>query len=68
MAVKTTLIPIEPLIALLKSLDEDAKEEIFKKVFIEKNVYPLTREEKEVMARAKKELDSGETIKWSFGR
>jgi len=68
MSIKTTLIPIEPLITLLKSLSDDVKEEIFEKVFIEEDARPLTKEEKQAVTRAEEELKSGETIKWPFGR
>ena len=67
MSVKMTQVPIEPLIDLLKSLNDDAKETIFEKVFIEEDTSPLTKEEEQALIKAEKELNAGETLGWPFG-
>ena len=64
MSIKTALVPIESLINLLKSLSEEAKEEIFEKVFIEEDTVPLTNEERQAVMKAEEEFKSGETIRW----
>jgi len=51
-------------INLLKSLSEEAKEEIFEKVFIEEDTVPLTNEERQAVMKAEEEFKSGETIRW----
>ena len=53
---------------MLKKLDEEAKQEVFEKVFLEEDMTPLTREEKYEIEKAKKELKKGETIPWPFGK
>jgi len=68
MSRKTTSIPIESLINLLKGLSEEAKEEIFEKVFIEEDITPLTNEEREAVIKAEEEIKTGETIRWPFGK
>jgi len=67
MSLKTTQVPIEPLINLLRSLSDDAKETIFEKVFIEEDTSPLTKEEEQALIKAEKELNAGETFRWPFG-
>jgi len=47
---------------LLKKLNEEAKQEIFEKVFLEEDTTPLTIEEKREIEKAEKELKDGETI------
>jgi len=68
MSIKKALVSIESLINLLKSLSEEAKEEIFEKVFIEEDTVPLTNEERQAVMKAEEEFKSGETIRWPFGR
>jgi len=67
MSVKMTQVPIEPLINLLRSLSDDAKETIFEKVFIEEDTSPLTKEEEQALIKAEKELNAEETFRWPFG-
>ena len=68
MEVKNVSIPIDIIIELLKKLDEEAKQEIFEKVFLEEDTTPLTMEEKYEIEKAKKELKNRETIPWPFGK
>jgi len=68
MEVKNVSIPIDIIIELLKKLDEEAKQEVFEKVFLEEDTTPLTMEEKYEIEKAKKELKNGETIPWPFGK
>jgi len=68
MKVKNVSIPIDIIIELLKKLNEEAKQEIFEKVFLEEDTTPLTIEEKREIEKAEKELKDGETISWPFGR
>ncbi len=67
MASRTVSISIEALIDLLRDLDEEAKDEIFQKVFVESDTEPLTQEEKEALRDAEEEFRKGETVKWPFG-
>jgi len=53
---------------LLKKLNEEAKQEIFEKVFLEEDTTSLTIEEKREIEKTEKELKHGETISWPFGR
>ena len=54
---------------LLKKLNEEAKQEIFEKVFLEEDTIPLTAEEKqEIIKLAEQELKNRETISWPFGK
>ena len=68
MEIKNISIPIDIIIELLKKLDEEVKQEIFEKVFLEEDTTPLTMEEKYEIEKAKKELKNGETIPWPFGK
>ena len=68
MKTKNIGIPIELLIDLLKKLNDDAKEEIFEKVFIKEDTIPLTKGEKIAIKEAESELKAGETTKWPFGK
>jgi len=68
MEVKNVSIPIDIIIDLLKKLSDDAKQEIFEKVFLEEDTLPLTIEERYEIKRAEKELKNGETISWPFGK
>ena len=64
MEVKNVSIPIDIIIDLLKKLSDDAKQEIFEKVFLEEDTLPLTIEERYEIKRAEKELKNEETISW----
>ena len=56
MKVKNVSIPIDIIIELLKKLNEEAKQEIFEKVFLlEEDTTPLTIEEKREIEKAEKE-------------
>jgi len=68
MKVKNVSIPIDIIIELLKKLNEEEKQEIFEKVFLEEDTTPLTIEEKHEIEKAEKELKEGETISWPLGR
>jgi len=67
MASRTVSISIEALIDLLRDLDEEAKDEIFQRVFVESDTEPLTQEEEEALKDAEEEFRRGETVKWPFG-
>ncbi|WP_456324821.1 hypothetical protein [Desulfonauticus submarinus] len=68
MEVKNVSIPIDIIIELLKKLSEEAKQEVFEKVFLEEDTSPLTIEEKYVIEKSEIELKNGETIAWPFGK
>ncbi len=68
MEVKNVSIPIDIIIELLQKLSEEAKQEVFEKVFLEEDTSPLTMEEKYEIEKAEKELKNGETISWPFGK
>ena len=68
MKVKNVSIPIDIIIELLKKLSEEAKQEVFEKVFLEEDAAPLTMEEKYEIEKAEIELKNGETISWPFGK
>ena len=53
---------------MLKKLNEEAKQEIFEKVFLEEDTTPLTMEEKYEIEKAEKKLKNGKTIPWPFGK
>ncbi len=67
MKVKNVSIPIDIIIELLKKLNEEEKQEIFEKVFLEEDTSPLTIEEKQEIEKAEQELKNKETISWPFG-
>ena len=67
MALKTVTIPINCLIDMLKQLNDKEKNEIFEKVFFDTENQPLSRSERESIARAEEELERGETIPWPIG-
>ncbi len=67
MKVKNVSIPIDIIIELLKKLNEEEKQEIFEKVFLEEDTSPLTIEEKQEIERSDHELKNRETISWPFG-
>ncbi|MBF0472176.1 MAG: hypothetical protein HQK91_02340 [Nitrospirae bacterium] len=66
MPLKTVNIPIEPIINLLKSLDNDFKDEIFNRVFIENIEDAMTAVEKKAVSKAEIEFKTGKTKKWPF--
>ena len=65
MNTKQVNLPTEVIVNLLKSLDLQAREEIFREVFIECDTAPLSQEEQESLKVAENEYQSGETINWS---
>ena len=65
MNTKQVSMPIEVIVNLLKSLDLQTREEIFKEVFIECDTAPLSPEEEESLKAAVNEYQRGETISWS---
>jgi len=68
MNTKQVSLPIEVIVNLLKSLDLQTREEIFKEVFIECDTAPLSPEETESLKAAVNEYKSGETISWSHSK
>ena len=64
MASRTVSISIEALIGLLRDLDEEAKDEIFQRVFVVSETEPLTQEEKKALKDAEEEFRKGETVRW----
>ena len=68
MRVKNVSVPLDIIIKLLKKLNEEAKQEIFEKVFLEEDTIPLTFEEKQEIKIAEQELKNRETISWPFGK
>ncbi|AEH44584.1 hypothetical protein Thein_0704 [Thermodesulfatator indicus DSM 15286] len=67
MKTKNVSIPIDIIIEMLKKLNEEEKQEIFEKVFLEEDTSPLTIEEKQEIERSEQELKNKETISWPFG-
>jgi len=66
MRVKNVSVPLD---IIIKKLNEEAKQEIFEKVFLEEDTIPLTAEEKqEIIKLAEQELKNRETISWPFGK
>ncbi len=64
MNTKQVNLPIEVIVNLLRSLDLQTREEIFKEVFIECDTAPLSPEEDESLKAAVNEYQNGETISW----
>ena len=58
MNTKQVSLPIEVIVNLLRSLDLQTREEIFKKVFIECDTAPLSLEEEESLKAAENEYHS----------
>ena len=58
-------LPIEAIVNLLRSLDQQAREAIFREVFVECDTTPLSMEEEEALNTAVNEYRKGETISWS---
>ena len=67
MRVKNISVSIDIIIELLKKLNEEAKQEIFEKVFLEEDTTPLTIEERQEIKSAEEELNNRGTISWPFG-
>lgn len=65
MAKRQVNLPIEAIINLLNSLDLQAKEEIFQRVFIDCDTAPLTPSEELSVKTAEEEYQRGETISWT---
>jgi hypothetical protein len=57
-------LPIEVIINLLKSLDVQAKEQIFEEVFVGSDTTPLSEDEDQALNTAMDEYKRGETISW----
>ena len=55
-------------IKIFKKLNEEARQEIFEKVFLEEDIIPLTDKEKQEIKFAEQELKNKETISWLFGK
>ena len=68
MRVKNVSVSLDIIIEFLKKLNEEAKQEIFEKVFLEEDTIPLTVEEKQEIKIAEQELENRETISWPFGK
>jgi cell division protein FtsX len=68
MKTKEVPISIDLIIEMLKNLNEEAKQEIFERVYLEEDTSPLTAEEKEAIKMAEEEIKRQETIKWPFGK
>jgi len=68
MRVKNVSVSLDIIIEFLKKLNEEAKQEIFEKVFLEEDTIPLTGEEKQEIKIAEQELKDRETILWPFGK
>jgi hypothetical protein len=64
MNIRQVNLPLEVIINLLKSLDAQAKEEIFEEVFIECDSAPLSKIEEKALKKAIDEYKRGETIPW----
>ncbi|MCP5106434.1 MAG: hypothetical protein GY950_23825 [bacterium] len=64
MNTKQVSLPIEVIVNLLRSLDLQTREEVFKEVFIEHDTAPLSPEEEQALQAAENEYERGETISW----
>lgn len=64
MNTKQVSLPIEVIVDLLRSLDSQAREEIFREVFIDCDTEPLSPEEEASLKTAVNEYQNGETIRW----
>lgn len=62
----SSTIPVSKsaIVTILKELPENILADIFWKSFIEEDLSPLTEQEKKSIARAKKEFEKGDTVKW----
>ena len=61
---KSILVPEKSIIEMLKALPEDALIEIFSKVLIESDTYPLSAEEEKSYKKALEERERGKVINW----
>ena len=61
---KTVSIPENSIIEMLRALPEDTLMDIVLKVFMESDVFPLTKEERASYKKAMRERERGETISW----
>ncbi len=61
---KTVSIPEKSIIEMLRALPEDTLMDIVSKVFMESDVFPLTKEERVSYKKAMRERERGETISW----
>ena len=64
MSSKTLTMPEDALVNMLKTLPGDVLIDVFWKTVVESDISPLTKEEKELISKAKSEHKKGETIKW----
>ena len=64
MSSKTLTMPEDALVNMLKTLPGDVLIEVFWKTVVKSDISPLSREEKELISKAKGEHKKGETIKW----
>ena len=64
MSSKTLTMPEDALVNMLKTLPGDVLIDVFWKTVVESDLSPLTKEEKELIRKAKSEHKKGETIKW----
>ena len=60
-------IPFEMIVDIVKNLNDDLKEELFNRVFLEFDTSPLTNKEKNCLKEAIKEYNMGETVTWQNG-
>ncbi len=61
-------IPVDVIVEILKNLDESVKDEIFERVFLEEDTFPVDEAESSAIQRAEAELEKGETVNWPFGQ
>lgn len=68
MAVRNDMnIPFEKIVEIVRNLNEDLKEKLFKEVFLEFDTTPLTDKEKNRLKEAMDDYNKGETIVWQSG-
>lgn len=63
-AARTVNLPLETLVAMLKSLPEDTLADIFWEALVEYETDPLTHEERKAVEEARSEFDKGESVSW----
>lgn len=64
MGTKTLTMPEDALVGMLKTLPEDILVDVFWRTVVESDLSPLSREERELVSKGKREHKKGETIKW----
>ncbi len=64
MSSKTLTLPEDALVNMLKTLPGDVLIDVFWKTIVGSDISPLSKEEKELISKAKSERKKGETIKW----